>query len=114
MSTRSSLVLVLHAHLPYIRQPEKPWGGGALEEDWYFEAVAETYVPLIAMIDRLAKDNIRPALTISLSPTLCALMEDELLEKTLQKVHGNPSGTCRAGDTALARGRARLEDGKNV
>ena len=70
MSTKSYLAVVLHAHLPFVRHPEKDW---YLEEDWFFEAITETYIPLILMIERLAKENIRPALTISLSPTLCAM-----------------------------------------
>jgi len=78
MSTKSYLAVVLHAHLPFVRHPEKDW---YLEEDWFFEAITETYIPLILMIERLAKENIRPALTISLSPTLCAMLEDEFLEK---------------------------------
>ena len=36
---------VLHAHLPYVRHPEYP---EFLEEDWFFEALTETYVPLVA------------------------------------------------------------------
>ncbi len=76
MSARGHLCIVLHAHLPFVRDPHKEW---FLEEDWFFEAVAETYVPLILLIERLAKENIRPALTISLSPTLCAMLEDEVM-----------------------------------
>ena len=39
------LALVLHAHLPFVRHPEYP---EFLEEDWLFEAISETYVPLSA------------------------------------------------------------------
>ena len=39
---------VLHAHLPYVRHPEYP---EFLEEDWFFEALTETYVPLVRMMD---------------------------------------------------------------
>ena len=37
------LLLVLHAHLPYVRHPEYD---RFLEERWFFEAVTETYIPL--------------------------------------------------------------------
>jgi len=37
------LALVLHAHLPFIRHPEYE---DFLEEDWFFEAMCETYLPL--------------------------------------------------------------------
>ena len=45
------LCLVLHAHLPYVRHPEKDV---FLEEDWFFEAMTETYIPLLEMLSRLA------------------------------------------------------------
>ena len=44
------LQLVLHAHLPYVRHPEYD---RFLEERWLFEAVTETYVPLVKFFDKL-------------------------------------------------------------
>src|SRR5262252_95393 len=41
---------VLHAHLPYVRHPEYP---SFLEEDWLFEALNETYVPIVRVLDEL-------------------------------------------------------------
>ena len=61
------LALVLHAHLPYVRHPERP---RFLEEDWLFEAITETYAPLIKVFDRLIDDGVPFRITISLSPTL--------------------------------------------
>ena len=82
MRPRGSIMLVLHAHLPYVNHPEHP---DFLEENWFFEGVVETYVPLISMLDRLVKDGIRPGLTISISPTLGAMLENEQLEKKLKR-----------------------------
>ncbi len=42
--TKGYLALVLHAHLPYVRHPEYD---SFLEERWFFEAMTETYIPLI-------------------------------------------------------------------
>ena len=42
--------LVLHAHLPYVRHPEHE---EFLEEDWFFEALTETYIPFVEIFDRL-------------------------------------------------------------
>src|SRR5262245_43897333 len=67
---------VLHAHLPYVRHPEYP---EFLEEDWFFEALNETYVPLIAVLDGLLADGVEYRLTMTLSPTLVSMMTDELL-----------------------------------
>ena len=67
---------VLHAHLPYVRHPEYP---DFLEEDWFFEALTETYVPLIRVLDGLLRDGVEYRLTMTLSPTLLSMMTDELL-----------------------------------
>ncbi len=71
-----SLALVLHAHLPYVRHPEHP---SFLEEDWLYEAITETYVPLLGMMDRLAGDGVPFRLTMSLTPPLCEMLSDPLL-----------------------------------
>ena len=44
MAPNGYLALVLHAHLPYVRHPEYD---EFLEEDWLYEAIAETYLPLL-------------------------------------------------------------------
>ncbi len=67
---------VLHAHLPYVRHPEYPQ---FLEEDWFFEALTETYVPLVRVLDGLVLDGVYWRLTMTLSPTLLSMLADELL-----------------------------------
>jgi 1,4-alpha-glucan branching enzyme len=71
------LSLVLHAHLPFVRHPEHE---DCLEEDWLFEAISETYVPLLEMMEGLERDNVEWKLTISVSPTLAAMLADPLLQ----------------------------------
>lgn len=70
------LALVLHAHLPYVRHPEYD---EFLEEDWLFEAITETYVPLLNVYDGLVRDGIHFRITMSLTPTLCEMLSDDLL-----------------------------------
>jgi len=70
------LALVLHAHLPFVRHPEHE---SFLEENWLFEAITDTYIPLINVLDGLIVDGIDFRITISLSPTLLAMLRDELL-----------------------------------
>ena len=67
---------VLHAHLPYVRHPEYP---EFLEEDWFFEALTETYVPLVRVLDGLLQDGVEYRLTMTLSPPLLSMMQDDLL-----------------------------------
>lgn len=72
------LSLVLHAHLPFVRHPEYE---SFLEETWYFEAVTETYIPLLRVFERLLTDAVGFRLTVSLSPTLVAMFQDPLLQQ---------------------------------
>jgi 1,4-alpha-glucan branching enzyme len=72
------LAPVLHAHLPFVRHPEHE---DFLEEDWFYEAITETYIPLLWMLDGLVRDRIDFRLTLSLSPTLVAMLDDELLRR---------------------------------
>ncbi|PIU19445.1 MAG: DUF1957 domain-containing protein [Elusimicrobia bacterium CG08_land_8_20_14_0_20_59_10] len=80
MSSRGSLMFVLHAHLPYVNHPAD---SSFLEENWFFEAVAETYVPIISLLERLASEGIRPGVALSISPTLGAMLENEELEEKM-------------------------------
>ena len=72
------LALILHAHLPYVRHPE--WDH-FLEEDWLYEAIHETYLPLLDMLHRLADDGVPFALTLTLTPPLCHMLRDPLLQE---------------------------------
>ena len=72
------LSLVLHAHLPFVRHPEYP---EFLEEDWLFEAISETYIPLIQMQERLLEDGVHYRMTMSLTPPLCEMLADPLLQE---------------------------------
>ena len=72
------LALVLHAHLPYVRSGEP----GSLEEDWYYQALQECYLPLLQVLEAAAADpQQRPRLTLGLSPTLLSLLADEELNR---------------------------------
>lgn len=68
--------LLLHAHLPFVRHPEHE---RFLEESWLFEAITETYLPLLATFRNWRRDGIQARLTLTLSPTLCAMLQDDLL-----------------------------------
>lgn len=69
--------MILHAHLPYVRHPEYK---EFLEEDWLYEAISETYIPLLNMFENLTKDNIPWHITITMSGTLSNMLNDDLLK----------------------------------
>ncbi|MFV1950464.1 MAG: glycoside hydrolase family 57 protein [Nitrospinota bacterium] len=71
------LCLVFHAHLPYIRHPEHE---SFLEENWLYEAITETYIPLIDIFDRFINEGIDYRITMSLTPTLISMLQDPLLQ----------------------------------
>ncbi len=71
-----SIAFVLHAHLPYVRHPEHE---DFLEERWFYEAITETYIPILDMLDALDRDRVPARLTISLSPPLLGMLADPLL-----------------------------------
>ncbi len=71
------LAIILHAHLPFVRHPEHE---KFLEESWLFEAITETYLPLLQMMNGWQRDNMDARITMTLSPTLCAMLRDPLLQ----------------------------------
>ncbi|HYF91460.1 MAG TPA: 1,4-alpha-glucan branching protein domain-containing protein [Symbiobacteriaceae bacterium] len=68
----AEFALILHAHLPYIR----PAGKEILEERWLYEAVAETYLPLLWAFERLQADGVPARVAISLSGPLLSMLGD--------------------------------------
>jgi 1,4-alpha-glucan branching enzyme len=76
------LSIVLHAHLPYVRHPEHE---RFLEEEWFYEAITETYIPLIKAFQALLRDGVDFRITMSLTPTLLSMMRDPLLQSRYVK-----------------------------
>lgn len=70
------LALLLHAHLPFVRHPEHEH---FLEEDWLFEAITETYLPLVDLMFRLAEEGVPFRLAMTVTPTLGHMLRDPLL-----------------------------------
>lgn len=72
------LAMVLHAHLPFVRHPEHE---RFLEEDWLYEAITETYLPLLDVMHGWERDGVPWRLTMSLTPPLVSMLQDELLRE---------------------------------
>jgi len=77
MDPKGYLALFLHAHLPFVRHPEHD---RFLEEDWFFEALSETYLPLLDVFEGLARHGVHFRMTMSLTPSLLSMMTDPLLQ----------------------------------
>lgn len=72
------LSFVLHAHLPFVRHPEHE---DFLEEDWLFEAITETYIPLLNAYNSLMyEEKVDFRVTMTMTPTLSSMLRDSLLQ----------------------------------
>src|SRR4051812_27732112 len=101
--SRGRLAIVLHTHMPYVERIGSPWPFG---EEWLWEAIATSYLPLLALLDRGAP------LTLSLTPVLCDQLEAPgaldrcraFLRDVRPASHRVDADAARAGgDEALAR-----------
>ena len=103
---KGRLILLLHAHLPWVYEPAYE---RFLEEYWFFEAMNETYLPLLVMLRRLRDRGIKAKIAVSFSPTLIAMMEHgELLlrfRSFMDNLQGLAEDECRHWDCEPARAK---------
>jgi 1,4-alpha-glucan branching enzyme len=101
MSGGGELALVLHTHMPYV----EGFGTWPFGEEWLWEAVATSYVPLLDVIGRAP-------ITLSLTPVLCDQLEAlgalprciRFLREVRPESHRlDIEGFRAAGDDRLAR-----------
>ena len=69
---------VLHAHLPYIHHPEDE---NYLEEEWLFEAISETYIPLLLNYQKLEEEGVNFRITMTMTPPLLNMLDNSLLQE---------------------------------
>jgi len=79
MNTSKGYVsFVLHAHLPFIHHPESE---NYLEEQWLFEAISETYIPLLLNFQKLVEEKVDFRITMSMTPPLLNMLDNKLLQQ---------------------------------
>ena len=76
--TKGYVSFVLHAHLPFIHHPENP---DYLEEEWLYEAISETYIPLLTNFKKLEEEKVDFRITMSMTPPLLSMLDNKLLQK---------------------------------
>ncbi len=52
-----------------------------MEENWLFEAITETYIPLLDVFGNLLSDGVPFRITMSITPTLCSMLADPFLQQ---------------------------------
>ncbi|MDX2075334.1 MAG: 1,4-alpha-glucan branching protein domain-containing protein [bacterium] len=70
MSAIGYFTFVLHSHLPHV-QPHRYYAG-----TWFYDILAETYLPLLKMLHDLKHDGVQYRIAISFSPILLEQMAD--------------------------------------
>lgn len=83
-SSLGYLLLHLHAHLPYIADPinfgdnpDSAWGPMGYPQEWYPEAVCDTYLPLLDTFERLVSEEVDFKISMDISPPLVAMMKSQ-------------------------------------
>jgi len=71
------LSIVLHTHMPYVRK-NGTWPVG---EDWLYQVMSETYIPLLEMLERVHSQNITSCLTLDITPVLCEQLSDSFIKE---------------------------------
>jgi 1,4-alpha-glucan branching enzyme len=109
----AAFALVLHTHLPYvIRHGQWPHGS-----DWLCEAAAESYLPLLRVLERRVARDAPAAVTLSLTPVLCEQLADpefpalfrRFLEAKHEAAREDRVRFLEDGETALAERAADWE-----
>ena len=67
-----SLALVLHTHLPWLPGHGR-WPVG---EEWLYQAWSSSYLRLVRLLNQAADRGARDILTLGVSPTIAAMMDD--------------------------------------
>ena len=101
--SKPCLALVLNAHLPFVRKPEF---NAFFEERWLFEAISETYLPLLRLFRKLEAEGVPFKLSIAISPTLLSMLSDKLLCERYSKY--------LEGQIALAQSERKRLSGDGV
>ncbi|MCA9319940.1 MAG: DUF1957 domain-containing protein [Planctomycetes bacterium] len=79
---RGSVCLVLHTHLPFIYHPEH---ASFLEESWLFEAITESYLPLLFVLRDLEQGGIPCRFAMSLTPPLATMLRLPVLQEKARR-----------------------------
>jgi len=74
---QARFALVLHSHIPYCRR-SGTWPAG---EEWLFEAMLETYLPLLLVQRGWQRDDIPSCISVGIVPVLAEQLADSYLQQ---------------------------------
>ena len=70
---RNTVNFVLHMHLPWVKRA----GVWPFGEEWLYQVMLGTYVPLLDLLRTLRQYHIRGAITVGVTPVLIEMLQDE-------------------------------------
>ena len=84
--SQGKMIFHMHAHLPFVWErinygTSGYWRPGGYVEEWFHEAMRETYLPLIRVFDQLIKEGVDFKVSMDISPTLCNMMRNPILQE---------------------------------
>ncbi len=77
MSGTGNFALVVHTHQPYVRKN----GAWPVGEDWLYQVMSETYIPLLRMLAQLEDEGLSPCLAVTMTPVLCEQLADPYIQE---------------------------------
>jgi len=93
------VLFVLHSHLPLLYYPEY---NESLEERWLFEAVRESYLPLLIAFEELYNKYKYVGITISFSGTLLTMLTNDFFK---ERIYKHLKKTVELGEKEIQRTR---------
>lgn len=75
-----NLAIVIVAHQPYVRYITRQGELPGPEYDILFSSISQTYLPIINLLYKFESEGISSKFSIVLSPTLCSMLSDELIQ----------------------------------
>ena len=74
---RGYFSLVLHTHMPYVRKN----GAWPVGEDWLYQAMSQTYLPLLGVLAQLEDEGVGGCLALTMTPVLCEQLADPYIQE---------------------------------
>ncbi|MCS7244039.1 MAG: DUF1957 domain-containing protein [Candidatus Calescibacterium sp.] len=91
------ILFVLHSHLPLLYYPEYR---ESLEERWLFEAVRESYIPLLLVFEEIYNRYNYVGVTISFSGSLLTMLTNDFFK---ERIYAHLKKTVELGQRELQR-----------
>ena len=110
MRPPTTLVLVLHGHIPDVLG-HGTWPHGA---NWLYEAAAETYLPFLRAAERLLDRGILLKATVGMTPVLCEQLADARFGPGFDAYLAQRAAAARATSAAPREGGRRRRRRRGV